>query len=116
MCRRSLAPTPARSPAYWQLCWLLISLSACARPLLPTLSVHAILVLHHAASDQAARGHQLSVLAQASFRARRQATPRQALGTRRQPLPMLPNCDQSVLCEWETLAEEAALAELGVSP
>jgi hypothetical protein len=99
-----------------------VSASACGtRTLLPTLSLHAVLVLRQGALDARPKAsNDFALQAQLSFRPRGRPHPRLPQGTA--PLPMsmplavAPDCQQAVLCEWAELAEESTLSALGVSP
>jgi hypothetical protein len=102
---------------------LSLGASACtARPLLPTLSLHALLVLHQAAlgGDRPERSRDLGLQAQLSFRPRHKPHPRVRQTSVALPMVMpltaASDCQHALLCEWAQLAEESTLAALGVTP
>jgi hypothetical protein len=92
--------------------------SACgARPLLPTFALHGVLILHRADGDAKQAGsHDVGLQAQISFRPRGAARAPAVSPLLPIPLPMLPDCEYSLACEWAQLAEESALSALGVGP
>ena len=101
---------------------LLFSLCACgcsAHQLIPALSLHAVLVLQRRGQERAARGRDFALTAQLAFGG---ARPRvKARGDMLERLPRIkpqsaPACEETALCEWARMAEESALAALGVSP
>ena len=96
-------------------------LGCSARPLLPTLSLHAVLVLHQQAMDaQQARSHDVGLQAQLAFRPRGAPRTRGARVSRDALLPIAlpqqPDCEHALACEWAQLAEESTLSALGVAP
>ena len=101
---------------------LVLGLCACgcsAHELVPALSLHSVLVLHRRDQEQAARGHDFALTAQLGFGGGRRRT-RDHAGEL-EPLPRTavqsaPACEEIALCEWARMAEESALAALGVSP
>lgn len=92
-----------------------------ARPLLPTLSLHAVLVLHQQAMDaRQTRSHDIGLQAQLAFRPRGAPRTRGARVSRDAQLPIAlpqqPDCQHALACEWAQLAEESTLSALGVGP
>ncbi|HET8939547.1 MAG TPA: hypothetical protein VFN67_39175 [Polyangiales bacterium] len=91
-----------------------------ARPPLPTLSLHAVLVLRQAAMDaQQTSSHDFGLQAQLAFRPRGAPRTRGARVSRDAlpiALPETPDCQHALACEWAQLAEESTLSALGVSP
>jgi hypothetical protein len=75
--------------------------------LVPALSVHAAVVLHRG------RGRDASVTLQLGFGG---ARARPHVRERALVLESTPACEESALCEWSRMAEESALAALGVVP
>lgn len=92
----------------------------CTRLTLPTLSLHAVVVLHDGAkSDQQERGRDVAVQARLLFRARTSRQPMllfDSATSYASTLPMLQNCPHTLLCEWAELSEESALMALGITP
>ena len=98
---------------------LLAALGCGARPLLPTLSVHAVLTLRRSAVDAQQTGsHDFGVQAQLAFRprGRARAEPLPLAGQVPIALPRSPDCQYALACEWAQLAEESTLTALGVGP
>lgn len=99
-----------------------LSLFGCgARPLLPTLSLHAVLVLRKGAVDaRQTTTHDFGVQAQLAFRPRGRPRTRAAAASFDPqfavPLPRQPDCQHALACEWAQLAEESTLTALGVAP
>jgi hypothetical protein len=94
-------------------------LGCAARPLLPTLSVHAVLTLRQRAADLEQTGsHDFGVQAQLAFRPRGRARGEQLPLAAQLPiaLPRSPDCQYALACEWAQLAEESTLNALGVGP
>jgi hypothetical protein len=99
----------------------LVSFGCGARPLLPTLSLHAVLVLHKGALDaRQTSSHDYGLQAQLAFRPRgtpRTRATRSSLETQLPvALPRQPDCQHALACEWAQLAEESTLSALGVTP
>jgi hypothetical protein len=99
--------------------------SCSAHELVPSLSLHAVLVLQRRDQEQIAqaqglgRGRDFSLTARLGFGGARPGK-RDNAGEL-EPLPQLaaqstPACEEIALCEWARMAEESALAALGVSP
>jgi hypothetical protein len=89
------------------------------RPLLPTLSVHAVLTLRQSAVDARQTGsHDFGVQAQLAFRPRGRDRSESVPLAAQIPiaLPRQPDCQYTLACEWAQLAEESALSALGVGP
>ena len=106
-------------------CGLYLVLGACAaactgREFVPALSVHAVWVLQRRTRDEVASGRDLAVTAQLAFggsRERRQKFAREPPSSmQRLALQSAPACEEAALCEWARMAEESALAALGVTP
>ncbi|HTU59875.1 MAG TPA: hypothetical protein VMF89_15595 [Polyangiales bacterium] len=124
MCCRALRlfAEPGLPPKLIQLALLLVPLAmlGCgARPLLPTLSVHAVLTLRQSAIDAEQTGkHDFGVQAQLAFRPRGRARAEQPPLPGQVPiaLPRSPDCQYALACEWAQLAEESTLTALGVGP
>jgi hypothetical protein len=128
MCSRALdPPAEARVPRcrYAQRAPLLVlvfGVVGCgARPLLPTLSLHAVLTLRQNAAQARQTGsHDFGLQAQLAFRPRGRARPssEEAPLTAQLPiaLPRQPDCQYTLACEWAQLAEESTLTALGVGP
>lgn len=98
---------------------LLAALGCGSRPLLPTLSVHAVLTLRQSAVDlQQTGSHDFGVQAQLAFRPRGRARGEQLPLAAQLPiaLPRSPDCQYTLACEWAQLAEESTLSALGVGP
>jgi hypothetical protein len=97
-----------------------LSLLGCGeRPLLPTLSLHAVLTLRQSAVDARQTGSSdFGVQAQLAFRPRgRNRTESVPLAAQSSiALPRPPDCQYSLACEWAQLAEESTLSALGVGP
>jgi hypothetical protein len=88
-------------------------------PLLPTLSVHAVLTLRQSALDARQTGSSdFGVQAQLAFRPRGRASsePVPLAGQVPIALPRQPDCQYALACEWAQLAEESTLSALGVGP
>lgn len=99
----------------------LLSVGCGARPLLPTVSLHAVLTLRQSAVDARQAGSSdFGVQAQLAFRPRGRAR----VSDERVPfagqapiaLPRQPDCQYALACEWAQLAEESTLTALGVGP
>ena len=124
MCCRALRSVPESgffpSPTQLALLGALLGLLGCgARPLLPTLTVHALLTLRTSAVDSQQTGsHDFGVQAQLAFRPRGGARGQQAPLAAAMPiaLPRSPDCQYMLACEWAQLAEESTLNALGVGP
>lgn len=124
MCCRALRlyAEPRLLPKLTQLVLLLVLLAVLgcgAKPLLPTLSVHAVLTLRQSALDMQQTGsHDLGVQAQLAFRPRGRARADQPPLPGQVPiaLPRSPDCQYALACEWAQLAEESTLTALGVGP
>lgn len=99
---------------------VLLALLGCgARPVLPTLSVHAVLTLRQSADAGRQTGsHDFGVQAQLAFRPRGRARAEQAPLSAQLPLalPRSLDCQYALACEWAQLAEESTLTALGVGP
>ena len=88
-----------------------------ARPLLPTLSVHAVLMLRKNAADARQTGsHDFGLQAQLAFRPRGKTRSHNEQTLVPIALPRQPDCQSTLACEWAQLAEESALSALGVTP
>ena len=105
----------------WCACACSCAAGCSARELTPALSVHTVLVLHQraAAAREHRRGHDVAVTAQLAFGGARPQ--RHAAAVRERALSPLAGdssvaCEESALCEWARMAEESALAALGVRP
>lgn len=106
----------------WATCSLIVA--ACAllgcgtRPLLPTLTLHALLTLRQAAKDtRQTASHDFGLQARLVFRPRSKPRPLQPRAAQLPiALPQPPDCQYAIACEWAQLAEESALSALGVSP
>lgn len=94
-----------------------LALFGCARPLLPTVSLHAVLVLRKSAVDaRQTDSHDFGVQAQLAFRPRGAPRARVALDAQLPiALPQQPVCQHALACEWAQLAEESTLSALGVA-
>ena len=91
--------------------------SCSAHELVPAFSLHSVLVLHRRDQGRAVRGRDFALTAQLGFGGARPHRRASEL----EPLPRLaaqspPACEETALCEWARMAEESALAALGVSP
>lgn len=99
---------------------VLSSLGCGARPLLPTVSFHAVLTLRESAEGARRTGsHDFGVQAQLAFRPRGRAQVRDeraAFAGQAIALPRQPDCQYALACEWAQLAEESTLTALGVGP
>ena len=120
--RRQLTPGAAETA---RMRWLIIlALGLCAacsaRELVPSFSLHAVMVLRRRDREEVARGRDVAVTAQLAFRGRR-TTAQPLAASDERPLPRLSPlsaavCEETALCEWSRMAEESALAALGVKP
>lgn len=119
MCCRALEMFGQTLCSSLLLAWLTMLVGCGAQPLLPTLSLHAVLTLRESAVDARQTGsHDFGVQAQMAFRPR--GRPRAEGPPRAAQLPLAlprtPDCQSALACEWAQLAEESTLSALGVGP
>jgi hypothetical protein len=93
---------------------------ACAtRSIVPTVSLHGVMVVHQralVAEGGHARDYSLSLQLAFLTEPHRARNPNDELVRAARPKPDGEPCMQQALCEWESLAEESALQALGVAP
>jgi len=90
-----------------------------AHELVPALSLHAALVLHRRDQDARERSRDTALSLQLAFggaRARPHAVARREPELSPLAQERAPACEETALCEWARMAEEAALDALGVRP